>query len=244
MSTSMDLQAVLFSSDSQVIQTVIGGLSQIDLQTHVSGDASSVVEYMGRRKVDAVIVDGETDAPLKILRAMRANPYNKRSVGMALVPTGTKGAAELSLAQFTVEKPLCPTRFNQTLRVAYGLMMGERKRYYRHVIELPVTVMKGEGQQCHAVTVNVSENGMAFRADVPFAQRDTLELEFTLPSRTRSLKCAAEVVWADSKGLCGVRFTSARDHNSDELSQWIADEFAHQMGRNIDEHQLVPEGHS
>jgi hypothetical protein len=98
-------------------------------------------------------------------------------------------------------------------------MMLGRRRYYRHPVDIPAQVSVN-GNSFDAVLSNVSESGLAVRAEGVTLAAGPLQCTFTMPESAIKVSLEAAVVWADKTGQAGCRieeFTSGRDQYLD----WI-----------------------
>ncbi len=62
-----------------------------------------------------------------------------------------------------IERPLVASQLLPLLRAAYGLMLQDRRRYFRLVVELPVSIRTRSGVEFKCKTINISSEGMALR---------------------------------------------------------------------------------
>ena len=68
---SCDLQAVLVSTDSVVVDSVSQSLEKLGITPAVYWDAPAAVKTLNSQKTDAFLVDRELDPELSVLKAMR-----------------------------------------------------------------------------------------------------------------------------------------------------------------------------
>jgi DNA-binding response OmpR family regulator len=215
-----DLEAVVVSSDAQLLHTVTESLHNSGVDTVTFDDAGAATEYISTRKVDAVIVDSEVAGATRLLKKVRETPSNSRTPTFATVHTRELYGELAASAHFIMEKPLSQEHFDRALRAARGLMLLERRRYHRQRVEIPVTVSRDDGQFTGTI-INVSENGLALRCETALRRQELLEIQFVLPGSATKLRCSGEVIWADSQGMAGVRFLALEKRYRGALSKWI-----------------------
>jgi hypothetical protein len=99
-------------------------------------------------------------------------------------------------------------------------MARERRRYFRHEVDLPVRLTAGGGEHKAAVT-NLSEGGMAVRGGTKLPPNSVLEFSFELPSTPGvPIRGKGEVAWA-SEGAMGVRFHVFLGGSERQLLNWL-----------------------
>jgi DNA-binding response OmpR family regulator len=222
-----DLKAVIVSCDTQLLHTVTQSLHNSGVETVTFEDATAATDYILRRKVDAVIVDSEVAGAMGLLKRVRETPSNSRTPTFATIHTRDLYGELAASAHFIMEKPVAPEHFERALRAAHGLMLIERRRYHRQQVGIPVTVSRDDGRSvCNGTILNVSENGLALRCERALRRQELLEIEFMLPGVATRLRCAGEVIWADSDGLGGLRFLSLDERHRSALTKWIDHELS------------------
>jgi hypothetical protein len=72
------------------------------------------------------------------------------------------------------------------LDVAYDLMLGERRRNFRNVVEIPVLLtIINSGTSIECSTINIGSNGMAVTTPVPFNLAEPLDVAAPRASPSR-----------------------------------------------------------
>src|SRR5208282_919793 len=96
------------------------------------------------RKFDAVIVDlqlGEQSAD--VLDAVRLSRSNRTAVRFAISASNAETAVAFRKGSgFVFERPLSAQSIRSTLKPAYGLILRERRRYFRCPISIPITILR------------------------------------------------------------------------------------------------------
>lgn len=104
------------------------------------------------------------------------------------------------------------------LKCASGLMVRERRSYYRHPTTLVASV-ECRGDVVSGVIANVSEGGLALRLQRHLPLGAGVRVETVIPS-LGSVRMAGEIVWTDARGYAGVQFDAA-DENHSDVSTWV-----------------------
>jgi hypothetical protein len=229
MSSLCALQAIVVSSDQRVIGSIPDCLSSVGINAAVHQETESAIRKMRWQKVDAFFVDRDLDPDLSVLDSMRTAPSNRRALGFAIIPREHSPGGAFRLADFLLDKPLLHARLNQTIRAAYGIMLKERMRYFRHALRTDVTLIRSAPQTACATTLNVSQTGMALQSAVPIVPEDIVEVRFSLPDSAEQLKCQGRTIWKDARGKAGFEFTKMLPGDRERLTRWTENEFSARM---------------
>jgi len=222
----MGLQSLLLSRDQQVIRVLRPTLEQLSIEVEVCRGARSGVEILMSEKFDGVIVDcDDLQGGLAVLEGLKKADSNRNSVAFALLngKTTTQHAFELG-ANFVLQKPISPLNAMRCFSAAVGHMMRERRRYFRHSVDMPVTLVFGEGKELKATATNLSGGGMAIHCAKQFGKSNLIKVVFSLPDRSASVECQAELAWADGGGCAGIRFGQMSSGAREQLDRWLADQ--------------------
>lgn len=222
----MLLESLLVSRDAEVVRVLRPTLEKLAIDVEVCRGARSGNEILLAEKFDAVIVDcDDLYEGLQVLENLRRGTSNRNSVAFAIVNgnTSTQKAFQLG-ANFVLPKPVSALNAMRCFGAAVGFMVRERRRYFRYPVEMPVTVVFGEGQELKCTATNISDGGMAisFRGKIP--RGGVSRVVFELPGTATPIEPKAQIAWADGTGRAGLRFTDvAKSHQ--QLEQWLNEQF-------------------
>ena len=122
-------------------------------------------DLLAKRKFDAVIIDcDDLQNGFDLLESLRQTQSNAKSVSFAVVngKTTTQQAFQ-SGANFVLQKPLTLLHASRCFNAALNFMVRERRRYFRHPVDMPLRISLPHNQEMTATATNVSEGGMAIR---------------------------------------------------------------------------------
>lgn len=221
----MELRSLLLSQDQEMIDVVQRALLDLGIGVEVYSTADWAREDLTDSKFDAVIVDCDVTGAHGLLQMIRGSASNARALTFAIVngADGLHSAFELG-ANLALQKPLSVDRARSSLRAAYGLIMQERRRYFRHPIDIAVRVSPSERQQYVANTMNISEGGMAIRCDDDLPLNGLVKLTFLLPGRKHEIEARGVIVWKDARGHAGIRFEPMSVPSRQKLNDWLAEQ--------------------
>jgi hypothetical protein len=116
----------------------------------------------------------------ELIEGVRKGASNAKVAIFACVENARQSTATLNAgANFLLRKPLNVDAVALHITIAKEIMLRERRRYFRHPVNLPVALKDGDAEQ-HARIVNLSEGGMAVRGVKSLKQASGIEFWFEL----------------------------------------------------------------
>ena len=221
----MTLESLLLSQDPELVRVIRPTLEKLSIDVEVCHDARAGSNILISDKFDAVIVDcDDLTGGLALLQGLRNTPSNKSSVAFAVLNgkrTTTQEAFGMG-ANFVLQKPISSLNASRCFHAALNFMLKERRRYFRQPVKTDVKVVL-EGKTLTASSTNISEGGIALLLREALPKGATPTLKFSLPESSIHIEVAAEVAWADFKGLAGLRFHAITETVQAQLEQWLDD---------------------
>lgn len=221
----MPLESLLLSRDAELIRVLRPTLEKLAIDLEVCRGARSGNEIVCSEKFDAIIVDcDDLQGGLDVLRGLRKTESNKGAASFAVLngKTTTQQAFEMG-ASFVLQKPLSASSALRCFSTALDMMIRERRRYFRHPIDIPVHLIFASGDDMKAIGTNISEGGMALRFRGKLSKGAISKVQFRLPVSNVDLEPKGEIAWKDGTGHCGVRFVEIPQNARAHLEQWLLD---------------------
>src|SRR5690348_3690604 len=186
---------------------------------------SNALLHLCRSKYEGMLIDMHAgEQALEVLRNVRSMTSNKGVVCCAVLKNRAETSAAFKAgANFVLEQPLQADVLTRTLEAAYPMMLLERRRYFRCAVQLRIEVRREDGAAHEAVSMNLSEGGLALESGVQFRSDETVHLEFQLPGGSETIFATGQVCWAQAPGRCGVQFTRISSHDALRLQKWVSD---------------------
>jgi len=215
--------ALLVSADPTTIQVFSVALRELSISPDACQDAASAGLLMKRRKFDAVIVDLQLgDQSGLILDELRLSASNRTAVSFGIGDNDAEATAAFrKKSQFVFERPLSPQSIHKTLKPAYGLILRERRRYFRCPVSIPVIIQRESRDDIRCNSVNISAGGMALSTHVRLVPGESVRIQFTLPDHETPCLTGSTLCWSKT-GHLGVRFVSMSDKHKSELQVWLS----------------------
>ena len=227
--------ALLVSRDFAATRQIGDAMQEHGISVEISTDISLAWEKLSRRKYEAIVVDASLgQKAFYLFQQIRQSASNRTAVTFAITDDQTDTALALKHGfGFALERPLTQESIAHTLKVAYGLILRERRRYFRHPVIVPAVVSRKAASEIFARTVNISEGGVAIQTSVPLEPGLEAGLEFTLDDPRLRIKCDARVCWQNEDGKAGLSFVAMPFDLISALSQWLALKLEEQLPANV-----------
>lgn len=132
-----------------------------------------------------------------------------------------------------LEIPLNDESIRHTLKVAYGSIVRERRRYFRHSVDVPVVLGRAGAPEMYARTRNVSECGMALSTSMPLPAGLQATVQFTLPDPILPITADCRVCWSKPNGDAGLSFSFLPYEKASELQAWLARKLEQQLPQAV-----------
>jgi response regulator RpfG family c-di-GMP phosphodiesterase len=221
MPNPFEFEFVLVSGDYATLTTLSGGVKKYGAKFIVVPTAEAARDCLNRRKVDGVFVDMELPGAVAIIEGIRKGASNSKVVIFACVKSSREYTGTLSAgANFLLRKPLNEDTIALHITIAKELLERERRRYFRHPLNLPV-ILTEAGTEQHARMTNLSEGGMAVRLIRPLRPSAVVDFEFALSQGT-SISGKGQVSWVSTEGVAGIILQLFRGAGKAQLEAWLA----------------------
>jgi ActR/RegA family two-component response regulator len=224
--SSMPLESLLLSRDPEVVRVLQPALEKLSVDVEVCRGVSSGQEILRTEKFDAIIVDcDDLKGALSVLEGLRRSASNKNSVTFAILngSTTTQQAFQMG-ANFVLQKPVSALNAKRCLSAAINFMIRERRRYFRHPVEMSATISFSEGQKLKVTLTNISEGGMAVCFRGPLPKGTVSSVSFKLPGAATPLEPKIQIAWIDESGRAGLRFVDMNKESRAQLDGWLAEQ--------------------
>lgn len=221
----MTLESLLVTRDQQVIGVLRPAMEKLSIDVEICHGARSGNEILTTEKFDAVIVDcDDLEGGIDVLQRLRESPSNKNSVTFAILngTTTTQAAFDLG-AKFVLQKPVSLLNATRCFSAALSFMMRERRRYFRHPVEIAVN-LEFESELFQASATNISDGGMAIRFQGKLPESGLTAISFNLPEKNLLIEGNASMAWVDAAGRGGVRFTQLSPKSRQILDNWLTEQ--------------------
>ncbi len=230
----MELTALLLSTDAAAHSVLRRVLGNVGIRTEVCTAPAAGLRALKSKKFEGIIVDcDDIDCGPDLLSILRGEGYTRNAIVFAIVHGSTSMSDAFSMgANFVLEKPLSVERASRCFRAACGLMVGERRRYYRHNISIPIYLDFPSYSNVVGQMRDLSQGGTMLHCT------QNLELDwqgtfrFTLPETRANITGACEVAWR-SDNRVGLRFNCVSKSTQAALEMWLNWKFQERFPNSV-----------
>jgi len=229
--------ALAVSSDAGAVAQVRESLQQLAMSAEVCGEVSAALRLLARQKFEAVLVDLSLgESATKVFEQVRLSSANRTAVTFALSTNKEEASAAFkSGSNFVLQRPLSADSLTNTFKAAYGLIVREKRRYFRFPVVVPAVIEPEGAPQLSGETVNVSEHGIALSLPVPLAVGVEGRVQFTLPDFQSPIAAGSRVCWSNQNGQAGLCFISVAPNDQSELQNWLSRRLEQQLPESVAE---------
>ena len=227
--------ALIVSEDAVVTRQLTEAMQELALLVEVWIKPSGAVDRVRRSKLEVVVIDFALGSLATfLLQQVRSSPSNRSAVTFAITGSSSQTTDALKAGcNFTLEKPLTYDSIRHTFRAALGLIIRERRRYFRYLICVPAVAQRKGEPEIFGTTVNVSEQGMAFSGPTPLVPGTEVTVQFRLTKPQVAVTAVCKVCWTNDKGQSGLLFLYLHSDVRPELHAWIAQKLEEQLPKDV-----------
>jgi CheY-like chemotaxis protein len=213
--------ALLVSNDAATIGQLSESMQELAISPEVCVEVPTALVLLRRRKFDAVVVDLQRGQAAAVLEEVRRSPSNRTAVIFTVSGSDAETVSAFKAgSNFVLRRPLSLTSIGRSLKIAYGLILRERRRYFRCPVAIPAAICRAGLPDVSGQAMNISESGMAISTSAALRPGVKVRVHFTLPGRESPFVVSAAIRWC--KETCvGLRFTSVSPHLTSELQEWL-----------------------
>ena len=227
--------ALIVSDDAMATRYLTEALQELALAVEVCIKVGAALDRVERVKLEVGVIDfAFGDNAALFLERMRASASNRTAITFAITDSSAETARALKAGSiFALERPLTLESIRHTLKAAYGLIVRERRRYFRCPVSVPAVLSRKGATEIFGRTVNVSESGVGFSAPAPLMPGAEVTAQFSLSEPRLSISAECTVRWSNDKGEAGLSFQFLTGNSGSELQSWLARRLDEQLGGGL-----------
>ncbi len=236
LSTSMTLSALLVSTDESSADVLRRVLGELSIQVESCPDFARAAIRPAQQRFDVVIIDGDCQDVISLLRETRLSRLNDATLAVAVVPTQESIRELFSLGvNFVLYKPVAYDRALSSLRAARAVMRKEKRKSARASVHAHATVDYANVERERATLIDLAEDGMAVLFGKKLPPTSKVYFQFQLPGQKSNIRLSGQVIWQDWNGRGGVQFVDVPKTSRRLLTEYLS---AH---RTSETQQELPE---
>jgi ActR/RegA family two-component response regulator len=223
--------ALIVSKDAVTTRQLAEAMQELALSVEVCIKVSDALDRVNHSKLEVVVIDFLLGQQATLaLQQVRGSASNRTAVTFAITSSSEETAFALKVgSSFALERPITLDSIRHTLNAAYGLIVRERRRYFRYPISVPAATRRKGESEVFGKTVNVSERGVAFSASTPLVPGTEVMIQFSLANPQLAVTAECKVCWTNDKGQSGLSFLLLPSDLGAELQTWLAGRLEEQL---------------
>jgi CheY-like chemotaxis protein len=220
-------------SDAKAVQVLSRILEGRGMRVQHCKDSRSAEALLAEQRFQAVIVDCEDEpAAISLLSAIRAQPAQASTLVVAIVDDKNEVRGLFSHGvSFMLYKPVSAERASNSLRAAWPMLPGERRRKRRIPVATRAAISYAATEEVSTPLLNLSGDGVAILSSRQLPAPSRVYFQFNLPGYAAPVRLAGEVVWQDSRGRVGLQFAQVPQASRRVLDEWLQVNLAQQPER-------------
>jgi ActR/RegA family two-component response regulator len=223
--------ALIVSEDAMATRQLTEAMQEVALSVEVCIKVSDALDRMKHGKVEVCVIDFSFgNQATHFLEQVRGSVSTRTAVTFAITGSSSEtGRALKTGSNFALERPLTLDSIRHTLNAAYGLIVRERRRYFRYPISVPAAASRKGESEVFGRTIDISEQGMAFISSTPLMPGSEVTMQFTLTNPKLAITADCKVRWHNDQGQSGLSFLFLPSNLSYELQAWLARRLEEQL---------------
>ena len=223
--------ALVVSEDAVATRQLAEAMQELALSVEVCVKVPDALDRVNHSKLEVAVIDFSLgNQATTVLQQLRSSPSNRTAITFAITRSSAETAYALKAgSSFALERPLTFDSVRHTLQAAYGLIVRERRRYFRYPISIPAAARRKGESEVFGKTVNVSERGIAFIGSTPLMPGSEVTMQFTVTEPRIAMTVECKVCWTNDKGQSGLSFQFLSSDLSSEWQAWLARKLEEQL---------------
>lgn len=228
----ISVRTLLLTADVEMIELFSRLAEAMAIHIEPCCDAELALSKLCRSKFEGVIVDLMFPGGMEVLQKLRSLKSNSSAVSFAILGHSHEQTAAFQAgANFAFERPLSIATALRVFKVSYALMVRERRRYYRHPVEITVSVSRPGKAEFKVTSLNISESGICLNTAESMQVGDKFRMRLCLPGDTHPLDVSGEVCWSQASGRVGIQFCNVKPEVAQALRGWLAQRLEENLTR-------------
>jgi hypothetical protein len=180
---------------------------------------------MPSSKFDCIFLDfDERQKASAAIERIRRDKINRYAIIFALSHTEAGGQEPAAGVSYVVSRSAdFHTELKSSFLTARSLILGEKRRYQRHPVDLKASCACGD-RITQTRIIDLSERGACLEFTFPMLI-PMLELSFALPGIEGKIQAEVKVVWREER-KAGVQFVGISETCKTALRDWLSNRVA------------------
>ena len=236
----MRQSAGVLCRDRASLQTLEATLGELGVQVVTCLGNQEALELVLAGRCTTLIVDFDLPGAEEVIRMAALLPPRQKPALLAVAGRAWPGTGQAfqSGASRILYRPLNSEEIKDAMLAAGKAGKCQRRKTSRYEMKTLV-YLELEGSTVPALTIDISEHGLAVQATEPVPIRSSVPFRCVLSGTDFTLEGNADVIWASDEGRAGLFFSKLASASRNRLKQWLLKRGAHGKTHRTEEHDSV-----
>jgi ActR/RegA family two-component response regulator len=219
----MRSSAAVLCRDPASLEMLNSALREMGLRMVACPSRQEALELVVGGRCSTLIVDFDLPGAEEVIRMAALLPKRQKPALLAVASRAWPGTGEAfhSGASRILYRPLDAEQVKGALRSGRRPSRKTLRRATRYQMKALV-YLEVEKRTLPAISIDISEHGMAVQAAEPVPITSNLTFRCVLPGTNATLEGHAEVIWASDHGRAGMFFSQLSPEALKRLRHWLS----------------------
>jgi CheY-like chemotaxis protein len=219
----MFVEALLLTKDPNTTRLLKRVLDSFAIHVRLASEVSEAREILKKQKIDAALIDCELPDAAPLVTELRAGKANRSAIVFAVIGGEMSQQQAFKLgASFVLPKPVSADLAMRAVRASHGLILRERRRYFRHELSATAHMSFATVRDLVVDVCNISEGGMLLATEPRPEMKGTLAIRMNLPGVREPFSAGGEFLWtSDAQSRVAIKFTGFTGSSKANLEQFL-----------------------
>jgi len=216
--------ALLISNDAGTLTLTNKIFDEYGVKPDLAMSRSEADACLQKTKFDLIVYDNDIPGAMEL--AGNEPAAHAPNVVFALIRGQKVADLRGKRVHFVVPKPFSADLFARSLKAAYSVMVKEKRAAFRHsvlirAVNVNLAAESGRKTLENVRVMDLSQTGIGIRAMEALPKGASIQVSFHLPEKDTLVHTVGTIMWADSAGRAGVKFTHVPPMEQAKLVTWL-----------------------
>jgi DNA-binding response OmpR family regulator len=219
----MRSSAAVLCRDPASLEMLNSTLREMGIRMVACPSRQEALELIVAGRCTTLIVDFDLPGAEEVIRMAALLPKRQKPALLAVASRAWPGTGEAfhSGASRILYRPLDAEQVKEALRSGRKPSRKTRRKGMRYEMKALVN-LEFDKHTLPAISIDISEHGMAVQAAEPVPITSDLAFRCVLPGTSATLEGHAEVIWASDHGRAGMFFSQLSPEVLKRLKHWVS----------------------
>jgi CheY-like chemotaxis protein len=235
----MRQSAAVWCRDKSSLAILRSSLEDLGFELLACHSGQQALEQVVSERCSTLIVDFDLPGAEEVIRMAALLPEAQKPALLAVASRAWPGTGQAfhSGASRILYRPLKAEEIEDAIKTGGKPAAKSRERKAARYELKTLVYLEFDNATHPAITIDISEHGLALQATEPVPMSSSLHFRCVLPGTDTTLQGHADVIWASDKGRAGLFFSKLAPASRKHLRQWLRKR-SHAGRHRNDEHSV------